>query len=91
MQLVTISAGDSLSGLATFAASGVSSEPPDPGGPDIVINGSGLGPETVQLRAGRLGTGTGRTYTLTAMARDNAGNTATKTGVCLVPHDQGKN
>lgn len=86
----TVSASDALSGLATFAVSTTSSEPADPNrGPDIVITGSGLGPETVALRADRLGTGPGRTYTITATASDVAGNTTSQNAVCVVPHDQG--
>jgi hypothetical protein len=86
----TVSASDALSGLATFAVSATSSESADPNrGPDIVITGSGLGPETVTLRADRLGTGPGRTYTITATASDIAGNTTSQNAVCVVPHDQG--
>jgi hypothetical protein len=42
-----------------------------------------------QVLADRLGTGTGRVYTLTYTARDKAGNTATCSGTISVPHDQG--
>jgi hypothetical protein len=41
-----------------------------------------------QLRAERLGTGSGRTYTITYSATDASGNTATKTTTVIVPHDQ---
>jgi len=47
---------------------------------DIVINGG-----TVQLRAERSPSGKGRLYTITATAKDNAGNTTTATGTCSVP------
>ncbi len=43
-----------------------------------------------QLRAERSGVGAGRTYTITYIARDASGNTATKTTTVTVPHDQGK-
>ena len=66
-----------------------SNEPANPG-PDIVITGSGLQPRTVQLRAERLGTGTGRVYTITAKATNVAGVASTATATCTVPHDQGK-
>jgi hypothetical protein len=84
------SATDTLSGLGAFTVSGTSSEPPTPGSPDIVITGTGLGPRVVQLRAVRLGNGPGRTYTLVATATDLAGNTASATATCTVPHDRGK-
>ena len=41
-----------------------------------------------QLRAERLGTGSGRTYTITYSATGASGNTATKTTTVTVPHDQ---
>jgi hypothetical protein len=69
---------------------GTSNEPIDPGDPAIVITPSGSGGFIVQLQADRLGNGTGRVYTLTATANDLAGNTATVTATCTVPHDQGK-
>src|SRR6185436_18879221 len=70
-----ITAADALSGLAAFAVTGTSSEPPStPGAPDVVITGTGLQPRVVQLRADRRGNGPGRVYTLTATATDVAGN-----------------
>jgi hypothetical protein len=74
--------------LASFSVTGVSNEPPG-NDVDIVITGSG-NQRTVQLRAQREGGGSGRIYTLTAVATDSFGNTATTTGACVVPHDQGK-
>jgi hypothetical protein len=44
----------------------------------------------LQLRAERLGTGTGRSYTITYSATDASGNRATATTTVTVPHDQGK-
>ena len=87
----TVSASDSLSGLASFNLNAISSEPDDPNnGPDIAISGTAPGPQTLALRAKRLGTGTGRTYTITATATDIAGNTTASNAVCIVPHDQGQ-
>jgi hypothetical protein len=40
------------------------------------------------VQTDRLGTGTDRVYTLTAAAKDLAGNVATATSTCIVPHDQ---
>ena len=52
---------------------------------DYVITGN----LHVKLRATRLGTGTGRVYTITIKCTDAAGNVATKTVTVTVPHDQG--
>jgi hypothetical protein len=86
--VATISAADLLSGLASFNVTGTSNEPQNPNDPDIIITGTGLGPRTVQLRADRLGTGSGRVYTLTTAATDAAGNVVNTTSTCTVPHDQ---
>jgi len=90
VDVATVTASDVLSGLAAFDVSGTSNETPSPGEADIVITGSNLDPRDVQLRVERLGSGTGRVYTLTATATDVAGNIATSTATCVVPHDQGK-
>src|SRR5712691_6779785 len=89
VQVATVSAIDSLSGLAAFNLAGSSSEPAEPGESDVVITGGALQPQDVQLRAQRLGTGPGRVYTIIATATDQAGNTTTRTASCTVPHDQG--
>jgi hypothetical protein len=86
--VATIAGSDALSGLASLKVTGNSNEPMDPNDPDIIISGSGLGPRAVQLRADRLGTGTGRVYTLTTTATDTAGNVVTATSVCTVSHDR---
>ncbi len=90
VQVATVSAADSLSGLASFNVGATSNEPADADGPDVVVTGGALQPQVVQLRAERLGTGTGRTYTITAKAMDAAGNAASVTATCTVPHDQGR-
>jgi hypothetical protein len=51
----------------------------------------GWGGYAVYLRAERPGNGHGRVYTIRATATDRAGNTATSTATCTVPHDQGPN
>jgi hypothetical protein len=88
--VATVTAADLLSGLApgSFKVTGTSNEPIDPNDPAILITPNGSGGFVVQLQADRLGTGTGRIYTLTATANDLAGNTATTTATCTVPHDQ---
>ncbi len=90
IQVATVSASDSLSGLAAFAVNATSSEAGADPDPEVVITGTGLQPRTVQLRAERLGNGPGRVYTITATATDVAGNLATVTAACKVPHDQGQ-
>ena len=94
VQVATLTASDAVSGPApgTFTVAGKSNEPiapTDPMSPDILIAQTAPATFTVQLRAERLGTGTGRVYTLAASASDLAGNTATSTATCTVPHDQG--
>lgn len=90
VKVATVSASDALSGLASFNVTATSNEPLDPKDPAIVISGTGLQPRVVELQAERLGNGTGRIYTLNATATDLAGNTASSTATCVVPHDQGK-
>lgn len=82
---------DAQSGIlaGSLKVTGTSNEPSATGDPDIVITSDGSGGFIVQLRADRLGTGNGRVYTLNATAMDDAGNTATATSTCVVPHDQG--
>jgi hypothetical protein len=88
--VATISAADVLSGLASFNVTATSNEPSDDvNEPDIVITGTGLQPQTVQLRASRRGPGTGRIYTINTTATDAAGNVVSATSTCTVPHDRG--
>jgi hypothetical protein len=91
VQVAVVTAGDSLSGLLPFSllVTGASNEPADPKEPDIVITPRSSGGFVVELRAKRLGGGTSRIYTLTAAAEDLAGNRASATAQCRVPHSQG--
>ena len=84
--VATIGGSAGISGLlpGSFLVTGASNEPPGHFAPDIVITG-GL----VQLRAERLGDGTGRIYTLMATVKNKAGTSASATATCTVPHDQG--
>jgi hypothetical protein len=89
--VATVNATDALSGVASrsFTVTATSSEPAsDPNSPDIVITPNGTG-FVVQVRADRLASGNGRIYRLNATASDLAGNTATVTASCTVPHDRG--
>ncbi len=88
VQVATVTASDTL-GLASFNVTAISNEPSDSDEPEVIITGSDLEPRIVQLRAERLGSGTGRVYTITANATSVAGLSATSTATCTVPHDQG--
>jgi hypothetical protein len=72
VQVASVTASDSLSGLASLNVTASGSQPTAPG--DIVITGG-----TVQLRAVR-----GQVYTIVATASDNAGNTTSATATCSV-------
>jgi hypothetical protein len=91
VQVADVKARDTLAGLApgSFSVNAVSNEPSQPGDPDIVVSSDDSGGFVIQLRADRLGGGNGRVYTVSATATDNAGNSATATSTCIVPHDQG--
>jgi hypothetical protein len=91
--VATVTAADALSGLApgSLQVTGTSNEPAsDPKSPEIGISPNGAGGFVIQLRADRLASGKDRIYSLTATTNDLAGNTATVTATCTVPHDQGK-
>ena len=81
VQVADVVGTDALSGVALVQASATSSEPALPG--DIVVDGA-----RVQVRATRAAHGPGRTYTVIGSVTDNAGNTTSATGTCLVPHDR---
>jgi hypothetical protein len=84
-------ASDNLTSQPSLQLTSVTSSEPDEGlgdgdmPSDIVINEDG----SISLRAERSGTGSGRVYTITYVASDEAGNTATETTTVIVPHDQG--
>jgi hypothetical protein len=87
--VATVSASDSLSGMAAFDVTASSNEPAAPKEPDIVMTGSDLDPRSIELRAERSGRGGGRVYSITASATDLADNTAKLDAACTVAHDQG--
>jgi hypothetical protein len=85
VQVASITASDSLSGLASLNVTASSNEPDSGTGGgdvagDIVINGG-----TVLLRAERSPSGKGRVYTIVATATDFAGNSTTASATCSVP------
>jgi hypothetical protein len=79
---VSANVADSCSASACSIKSVVSSEP-DPGDPDWQI----VDQDTVLLRAERLGSGPGRTYTVSTSCQDAAGNANIGTVTVQVPHD----
>lgn len=83
-----VTVNDALSGPAGFVLSSIAS---NEGDISSEVQGFVIGQASTSgmLMADRLGTGTGRVYTLTYTARDKAGNTATCNGTVTVPHDQG--
>jgi 6-phosphogluconolactonase len=70
---------------AVCTLSVASSEPDDQASPDWVV----VDEHHVELRAERLGNGTGRIYTVTVRCKDARGNSATQNTAVIVPHDQG--
>ena len=91
-RVAVVSAADALSGVApgSLQVTATSDEPSDPNDPDVLVTPDGSGGFVVELRAERGGSGPGRLYTMTATAKDLAGNVRTVTATCTVPHDQGK-
>jgi hypothetical protein len=89
---VLVNAYDGESGVANTKITSVTSNEPVDGlgdgdmAPDWVITGD----LTLNLRAERSGTGSGRVYTITVVCTDNAGNSASKMVQVMVPHDQEK-
>jgi hypothetical protein len=90
VNVASVSAIDGVSGLAAFDVIGVSNEPSNGGSSDVQIDGNGFDVRNVWLRAERSGSEIGRVYTLSILASDVAGNTATAIARCTVLHDQGK-
>lgn len=86
-----VSASDAQSGVGDggLQVSAASSAPSSPD--DTLVEPDGAGGFNVYLRAERRGNGDGRTYTIEATATDRAGNSATASTTCVVPHDQGSN
>ena len=87
-QVAVVDAKDAVSGLASLDVTVTSNEPSDPGDPDFAVTPDGSGGFAVSLRAERLGSGSGRVYTITGQAKDLAGNVETRSATCTVAHDQ---
>jgi hypothetical protein len=83
---VTVSAATSGGcGVVSCRILSVSSNEPLDADGDFVLTGD----LTLNLRAERLGNGTGRIYTIPVQCTDSFGNSATQTTAVTVPHDQG--
>lgn len=80
----SVSVTDACDPAPDCAITAIESDEPDEGATDSDITG----PLTAKLRAKRLGTGDGRTYTITVECSDYASNSTTQTTVVTVPHDQ---
>ena len=81
--VATNAAGASISGQCSIVSA--SSNEPNTNN-DWVITG----PLSIDLRAGRLGGGSGRIYTITVRCTDGDGLSSTGTALVTVPHSQGK-
>jgi hypothetical protein len=90
VQVAVVAASDGLSGLSSFNAAIVSNEPSISGEVDSMTVGTGLERRAISVRAGRMAEGTGRIYVISAVATDRAGNTASASANCVVPHDLGQ-
>jgi hypothetical protein len=92
VSVATVTASDARSGLAagSLTVTAHSNESNQSDTPTSVIQPDGAGGLVVQLQANRSGFGGGRLYTVTATASDLAGNVASASATCSVPHDQGK-
>jgi phosphatidylserine/phosphatidylglycerophosphate/cardiolipin synthase-like enzyme len=71
-----VTAADDGSGVASLTA--------DASGGDVTVTGG-----TIAVRAEKAARGRARTYALTALATDVAGNVAEGAAECVVPHSQG--
>ena len=86
--VAVVSAADPLSGVGSLVVTVTSNEPSDPSDPDVMVAADGSGGFVVSLRAERLGSGSGRVYTIEATAKDLAGNVTTTAATCTVAHDR---
>lgn len=92
-KLVPITANIQVSDVCdpnpTVALVSITSNEPDSGSGDIQGAILASDDRSFLLRAERLGTGVGRTYTVTYRVTDHSGNATLISGQVLVPHDQG--
>lgn len=92
----TLNYSDEESGIQSVKLDSITSNEPDSGldngdQPNDIQNASfGTEDTSLDLRAERSGTGTGRVYTITYTATDKAGNSTTQIATVTVPHDSGE-
>ncbi|MDQ6418435.1 hypothetical protein RB620_03195 [Paenibacillus sp. LHD-117] len=84
---VNVNAVDHESGIASVKLVSITCDEPIAEG-DVQGAEFGTDDREFSLRARRLGTGDGRTYTITYMVTDKAGNIATASVEVLVPHNK---
>ena len=87
VEVATVSVDSGAAPIASFSVAASSNEPPLAGESDTAITGSGT-TRTLALRADRDARGSGRLYSITATATDEAGNTSSATATCKVPLNQ---
>jgi N-acetylneuraminic acid mutarotase len=85
-ETIAVGVTDNVDAAPACKVTGVTSNEPVAAAGDWTITGD----LTLALRADRLGSGTGRLYTIGVSCTDTAGNTSTATASVSVPHDQGK-
>jgi|GEM_PF-1476513 len=85
----TLDSIDAESGVASVVLTSITSNEPDSGEGDIQAR-IGTEDTSFQLRAERLGQGSGRIYTITYTVTDKAGNKAVATATVTVTHDQSR-
>ncbi len=83
----TLNSSDAASGIASVVLTSITSNEQDIDPSDIQAD-LGTPATSFSLRAERLGNGTGRIYTITYTAIDNAGNQTVTSVTVTVPHDQ---
>jgi hypothetical protein len=93
-KMVTVRAAvyssDAASGIESVVLSSITSNEADSGAGDILAD-IGTEADSFSLRAERLGSETGRVYTITYMATDHAGNKKLTSVTVTVPHDRSGN
>jgi YD repeat-containing protein len=89
---VSISSSDNCDTNPICKITSVSSNEPDNGSGDdnTIPDWEITGDLTLNLRAERSGTGSGRIYTFTVTCTDDSKNSSTGTVIVTVPHDKGK-
>jgi hypothetical protein len=83
VQVAQVTGADALSGVGGVQVDVTADEPT---APDDVRVDQG----TVEVRASRSGAGDGRTYLVSAVVTDAAGNATRGEAECTVPHDRGR-